>query len=256
MKFTLFILPFILTLFELHASEERKVPYHFIYPIKISEVCSNNNNIIRDEKGNYEDWFELYNYGGKPINLNGFYLTDNINNLKKHKIYCDSSQIKKLNIYPGSYIIIWCDKETGQGPKHTNFKLNANGDFLALVAPDGITIIDSITLPALPEDISVGKFGNSNKKVFYQHPSPKKKNNTPYLSLCENDISIPQSGFYYHPKTFQINAKKIELTINAENKDTFDNRLTYAIDSTYTVQFKILDENCAGQKTKYRTYFF
>ena len=45
----------------------------------VNEFMADNDNIIADEYGQYDDWFEIYNAGPAPVDLGGMYLTDNLN---------------------------------------------------------------------------------------------------------------------------------------------------------------------------------
>ena len=49
----------------------------------INEVMSSNSHTITDEDGDYPDWIELYNGGDSPLNLNGFSLSDDADQLDK-----------------------------------------------------------------------------------------------------------------------------------------------------------------------------
>lgn len=51
--------------------------------IVINEACSKNSTIIKDEDGDYSDWLELFNSGSTPVNLNGYYLSDDFANLSQ-----------------------------------------------------------------------------------------------------------------------------------------------------------------------------
>ena len=51
--------------------------------IVINEVMSSNNNSFMDEFGEYPDWIEIYNGGLDLVNLSGFSLSDDRNNLSK-----------------------------------------------------------------------------------------------------------------------------------------------------------------------------
>jgi len=46
----------------------------------INEVMPSNNNSIADNAGEYDDWFEIYNSSNAPINLAGYYFTDDLAN--------------------------------------------------------------------------------------------------------------------------------------------------------------------------------
>ena len=68
--------------------------------ILINEVQSTNINTIFDEDKESSDWLELYNYGNVDINLNGYSLSDNINNLSKW-IFPD------ITIKANSYLLVF-----------------------------------------------------------------------------------------------------------------------------------------------------
>ena len=76
-----------------------------------------------------------------------------------------------------------------QGDLHSNFKLSSGGEFIGLVHPDGVTVLDSITFPAQQQDISYGRVfnGGYNDQWEYLTPTPGLPNEL--LSLS-NPISI------------------------------------------------------------------
>ncbi|MBK8562227.1 MAG: lamin tail domain-containing protein [Saprospiraceae bacterium] len=51
--------------------------------VVINEVMASNVAYITDENGEYEDWIELYNNSGSSVNLGGWFLSDNPDNLDK-----------------------------------------------------------------------------------------------------------------------------------------------------------------------------
>ena len=44
----------------------------------INEFMADNDNVLQDEDGDYSDWIEIHNVSSNAINLNGWYLTDDI----------------------------------------------------------------------------------------------------------------------------------------------------------------------------------
>jgi len=79
-------------------------------------------------------------------------------------------------IAPQKYLLIWCDNDEKQGDLHTNFKLSTGGEFLAIVNPDGGTIIDSITFGEQTTDISFGRFPNESENWSFLMPTPLSTN--------------------------------------------------------------------------------
>ncbi len=120
----------------------------------ISEFMALNNTTLADEDGTYSDWIELYNSGPNAVNLGGWYLTANSNNLTKW-------QFPSTNIAPRQFLVVFAsdkDRKNPGLPLHTDFKLGGAGEFLALVMPDGITKASEFA-PVYPQqypDISYG----------------------------------------------------------------------------------------------------
>ena len=53
-----------------------RVALHGAAPVIISEFLAANSNTLADEDGEFEDWIELRNISGTPVNLEGWFLTD------------------------------------------------------------------------------------------------------------------------------------------------------------------------------------
>ena len=174
--------------------------------IYINEIMSINDATIYDEEGEYDDWFEIYNDEDQSILLDGFYTTDKRDNLTKWQFPISNTQIE-----PGGYKVIWCDEDQEQGITHTNFKLSGSGEFLALVAPDGVTIIDSISFPEQEPDVSYGRSEDGTGEwIFLDSPSPGATNQLLGLESINN---VPNSFTITSAYPNPFNAK---ATINFE----------------------------------------
>ena len=172
--------------------------------VKINEILAKNDQINTDEYGEYDDWLELTPSSGFEADLSGHYLTDRVDNLTKWQ-FPQTTPI--LN--PGEFMLVWCDEDQSQGFLHTNFKLSASGEFLALVAPDGNTIIDSLTFPEQSSDISYGRSGMYNG-WGYMTPSPSGQNQVLDLDPTKNVIgSYRLNSIYPNPFNSVINLEII-----------------------------------------------
>lgn len=237
-------------------SENSSIEYKRKYTLKISEVCTNNWTVLKDEKGNYSDWIEIYNYGNNIIDLNNIYLTNDPANLTKYQFKTDSNSTKNLLLYKRSYKLIWCDKNTKLSNRHINFKLNAQGTFLAIVAPDGKTIIDSLTVPELHKDISYGKVFPSSRKYYFDSPSPLKINNNGYKEICASPKVKISSGFYNKEQVIHVEGSYLEVNKNEEQLNIYplsSNNIFFNQNSSS--QFNLKDSTCAKSKTIYKSIF-
>lgn len=120
----------------------------------ISEFMASNNDTLDDEDGNSSDWIEIYNPTNAPIDLTGWYLTGRPDNLTKWQF--------PATILPAhGYLVVFAsnkDRAVAGEPLHTNFKLSADGEYVALVQPDGVTIASQYvpTFPPQVTDVSYG----------------------------------------------------------------------------------------------------
>ncbi len=121
----------------------------------INEIVASNTDGQQDEYGEYEDWIEVYNAGEVSIELNGLFLTDDNEELDKWKL-------PHISLSPGDYLTVYADNDTDQGDNHTNFKLNKDGEFLALVdsKDNYYAIIDSVSFPPLSEEEAYSRLPN------------------------------------------------------------------------------------------------
>ena len=123
----------------------------------INEFLADNQNGLLDGDGNTSDWIELYNAGDEAVDLTGWRLTDDVTDLGKWNLPAQS-------LAAGAYLLVFASGSPVDnyvdpgGHPHANFKLNANGEYLALVRPDG-TVSQHFS-PQYPEqkpDISFGR---------------------------------------------------------------------------------------------------
>lgn len=127
--------------------------------VRISEFMASNTRTLLDEDGETSDWIELHNFSDTNVNLLGWYLTDNAANLKKWIF-------PETNLPAGGYLVVFAsnkNRRTPGKPLHTNFKLATEGEYLALVKPDGVTVASAFTpnFPPQLADVSYG-FGVEN----------------------------------------------------------------------------------------------
>ena len=145
--------------------------------IFINEFQTDNQSTVKDEFDEYDDWIELYNAGNTKVNLGGLYITDDFSNLTKFQIPSTNDGSNILN--PKDHLIFWADNSIDQGSNHLNFRLDANGEEIALVYifENDTTILDSISFGKQEMNFSLARIsdGASSWKIV-KAPTPGEKN--------------------------------------------------------------------------------
>lgn len=128
-----------------------------------------------DDGDPQDDWFEIYNPGQHAVNIAGMYVTDKLSDLTMWQIP-DTDPVK-TTIQPGGFLLIWADKEMHQGPLHVDMKLSGDGEQIGLIAPNGTTVIDSLSYDAQDADISWGRTPDGGAEwQFFNPPTPGASN--------------------------------------------------------------------------------
>jgi len=126
----------------------------------ISEFMASNLTTLKDGHGNYEDWIEIWNPDAVAADLEGWRLTDNKNRP-------DKFVFPALTLPPNGRIVVFADGRAGStgaathidplGYLHTTFSLAKEGEYLALIKPDGVTRTTELNpYPAQITDFSFG----------------------------------------------------------------------------------------------------
>ena len=127
---------------------------HAASPLVISEFMAGNSSTLKDEEGAFEDWIEISNRSDLPVNLEGWGLTDSATAPLKWTF-------PATNLAARGYLLVFAsakDRRTPASPLHTNFKLSADGEYLALVESNGTTKASEYS-PVFPKQITDISFG-------------------------------------------------------------------------------------------------
>lgn len=122
--------------------------------LAITEFLASNQDNLLDEDGESSDWIEVANLGATAVDIEGWYLTDDATELTKWRF-------PAVTLGPREYRVVFASGRDRRDPSrelHTNFGLNDEGEFLALVAPDGLTLASAYTPRYPPQfaDLSYG----------------------------------------------------------------------------------------------------
>ena len=105
--------------------------------VTINEFVASNQRSLVDGDGNTPDWIELYNGTAASVPLAGWSLTDDGRNLRKWSFPAGAT------LRAGAYLVVFASGQPTdhyvdkKGYFHTNFALDKDGEYLALVDPQG-----------------------------------------------------------------------------------------------------------------------
>ncbi len=173
----------------------------------ISEFMASNQATLPDEDGEFPDWIEIQNPTDQPVQLGGWYLTDDAENLSRWPL-------PNRTLAPGGFLVVYAsgkDRRPVAGPLHTDFRLEASGEFLALVQPDGVTVASSYApeFPPQVTDVAYGWTADLSERGYLAEPTPGWANpdalaDDPLRSIVINEIM-------YHPASENDAHEYVEL---------------------------------------------
>ncbi len=162
--------------------------------VVISEFLADNNNGAKDDDGTRQDWIELYNSGPLSANLQGWFLTDETNNLTKWRL-------PSVNLAANNWLLIWAsnkDRTNPAAPLHTNFKLAKNaGSYLALVDASTNIVSSFSNYVAQLTDVSYGRDQlDPNQFGYLTPPTPGAANARSGPGFLGPPVASVPSGVY------------------------------------------------------------
>jgi hypothetical protein len=140
----------------------------------ITEFMASNDSTLADGDGNYSDWIEIYNPTSTTIDLAGWHLTDDSNNLDKWTFPSRPQSV----LDPGEYLVVFASGQPTEayvdssGALHTDFALSAEGEYFALTDPSEMVIHEfAPSFPAQTPDASYGIVQESSTLVASDAPT-------------------------------------------------------------------------------------
>lgn len=174
----------------------------------ISEFMAGNDGaLIADEDRDFSDWIEVHNPSATTAQLQGYFLTDNPAELRKWAF-------PSVTLPPGGYLIVFASgkNRTSPGaPLHTNFSLDVGGEYLALIKPDGVTIVSEFgpggtMYPDQNEGVSFGLVGNPPQQGYFTAATPGIANGSGFSGYVKDTKFSVNRGFYASPQTLTISS--------------------------------------------------
>ncbi len=183
--------------------------------VVINEFMASNDATVADQDGEFDDWIELFNTTNTAIDLTGYFLSDNAENLDKYDVP-DGTMIPA-----NGYLIIWADEDGMQDGLHANFKLSAGGEELFLLNSDTV-IIDEITFGEQQTDISYARTPNGTGEFAFKTATFGTNNDGGTTSLEDVAFSTAALAIYPNPASDNFVLELADKTIQELTIEIFD----------------------------------
>jgi len=190
------------------ATFEVKVVQPANHPV-ISEFMADNNSTLADEDGQFSDWIEIYNPTVAPINLSGYFLTDN-------KSEPTLWPFPSVSLPAGGHLLVFASGKNRVNPAatlHASFQLDKAGEYLALVGPGPVVLQAFDPYPAQRGDISYGVLGGDPSLITTMGlPTPGSVNDSAPPPPAKVEFSR-DSGFITEPFTVTLSSATADAVI-------------------------------------------
>jgi len=120
--------------------------------VVINEISSSNKNIIEDNNGEYSDWIELYNESTDTVNLKGYTISDDSEELDKYIL-------PDMSISPGSYLVIFASGNDYVSDVTFWETLVGNGQSAKYIIPNSQTENNWIETDFNDQNWNTGQYG-------------------------------------------------------------------------------------------------
>ena len=208
--------------------------------------------------GRTDDWIEVQNNSGATINLVGWHLTDDAG--IPFKWTFPSTTISS----GGREIVFASGTDTpANGVLHTNFALDSNGGYVALVRPD-LSVASSFDYPKQFADISYGTPGGGGDPIHLATATPGSANGSSEHLFVKDTSFSHRRGHYSAPIAVAIATETpgatIRYTTDGSEPAQSGNGTTYSspinITTTTVLRARAFRSGYAPTNIDTQTYIF
>ncbi len=223
--------------------------------LRINEICSSNDSLLRDQFGDYPDWIEFYNPNEEPIQMSDYFITDDLDVPKKWLL-------PNRVLEPKGFQIIYASgKGLVSDRHHANFKIAKSGEVVYLFNRVG-NLIDRMILPKNETDWSYGRITDGLAPfAVFKIPSPGISN---VFSEIKDQTAPPEYSIknQFHSNEIDleissIDTAKVYYTLNGSLPDSTSKLYTspISISKTTVVRAIAFLEDEIPSEVATNTYF-
>ena len=229
--------------------------------IVINEYSSSTSSFL-DEYEEESDWIELYNTSATEVDLNGWHLSDNEENLIKWTF-------PSVKIPANGYLLVMASGKnltTVAAGKylHTNFNISSDGEAIILANSAG-SIVHQTDSVAVPCNASRGLSPDGTGSwAFFAEPTPGAANTTKaYATSTTTSVKFsPEGGFQSSALTVTLSTDgntPIYYTLDCTEPTACDSLLytgPISVDSTTVIRATTFNNNLMPGLPSTQTYIF
>ena len=222
--------------------------------VLISEFMAAGQYAVADEDGDYPDWIELHNPGATAIRLTGWHLTDREDQPARWTL-------PEITLPPNGYLVIFAsgkDRTISGAELHTSFRLDPDGEYLALTRPDGSVAFAFAPYPAQMPDVA---FDHAHR--FLGRPTPGAANDEAPLAIAAAPVFSEAHGFKREPFQLRLGSEtpgaKIRYTLEGSEPSETKGELftgSITIRQTSVVRAVAFTSETKSSPIITRTYLF
>jgi len=224
----------------------------------ITEFVADNGDSLEDEDFDSSDWLEIYNGQDASQNLDGYYLTNDPTQKTKWRI-------PAVTLEAYGFLTIFAsgkNRVIPDSPLHTNFNLSKEGGYLALIAPDGATVVTEFIYAAQAGDVAYGELGSARTLGFLETPTPGVTNSgVQAVGPPAEDVEFDKTGGVFSGSTTLAILPPVSATavvryttngtIPDESSPIYSS--AFNINNTTTVRARVFEDERLPGEIKSRT---
>ena len=225
---------------------------------------------VFDETGDNVDWIELWNISDESVRMDGWYLTDDRDDMMKWEFP------EGVVLGAGSYMLIYASGNAHVSGSyiHTNFSLGSGGEYLALVNDNGLVVSeyseyeydsDKYGYPPQESNVSYGYTDYMQSQRYFYPATPGRENNNVSLGTAPDTKFSVDRGFFTEPFELNIYTENPEATVRYTldgstpdwgNGEVFEPGSTITIDKTTVLRARSFLPGYMSSNVDTQTYIF
>lgn len=164
------------------------------HPVKINEVSASNDIYVSD-LFKKSDWIELYNTTDNDIDLEGFFISDHLDQPEKAVITAGANNVSTI-IPAHGHKIIWADKSQGISQLHADFKLNNEDSSLVVITAPDKTWADTLVYCRHDGFHTVGLYPDGSSQLYVMERPTISQTNVLTMAATTWDEPAIESTIY------------------------------------------------------------